>query len=157
MHQHRRLIALLLMVAYATASTLGMAFVVCVETNGTQTVEAVGAACCERTEARDGSRSRDDDARSERTGVAELTSPRGVVLNDCGGCEDYLVTVDADATRSSDRNFDPAAATAVPPPAPPSLTAWPIHDGGAAFARICAAGPPPSATIACLRTVILRC
>ena len=155
MRQHRRLIALLLMVAYATASTLGMAFVVCVETNGTQSVESVGAACCEgATNDRDGI-SRDGVARMERASVAALSANGGFALDDCDGCEDSLVTVDAEATRSSDRDFDLAATVAVPPPAPPSMTAWPIIDAGMTAAS--AVPPRPPAMMACLRSVILRC
>jgi len=150
MLRHRQLLALLLVVAYTAVSTLGMAFVVCVEIDGRQNVEALGAACCEAANSvpADGS---GDDQLGVRVG-ASIVTPIG---ENCGGCDDHLALVSSDATRTDEAQSELSSAPVSPPA--PSVAAWPVVGPDRAVLKARAPPPRPSATIVCLRSVILRC
>ena len=150
MLRHRQLLALLLVVAYTAVSTLGMAFVVCVESDGRQNVEALGAACCEADD-----RVPADGSGDDRLGVRAGGSIVTPIGENCGGCDDHLALVSSDARRADEAQSESPSAPVSPPAR--SVAAWPVV--GLERAVLQARAPPlrPSATIACLRSVILRC
>ena len=148
MRQHRQLLAVLLVAVYAVASTFGVAFVTCVESDGRQNVEALGAACCTTGATLPG-----DALGSNEAPELAASSDEG-----CGDCEVHLPVVEIDSVVCEDSQPHPISLSLPAPPSPPSIVAWLLDGDLDRNVRRSRARPPQSShAIACLRTVILRC
>ena len=148
MRQHRQLLALLLAVVYAVASTLGVAFVICVEDDGKQSVEALGSSCCRSVAILD---------TVQTTLVPRADKPCAPDTGDCGRCDDRPLV-------SLHPRISPEPRPELDAKLRPSLTSTPheLRDapsGGLApphdpWAHVPLHVPPQ---LAMLRSVILRC
>jgi len=142
----RHLLAILFVTFYGLMSTFGMGLVKCVEGDGSRNIEALGAACCSLGVAGVAGA---EDAASQ---VGASDSGDG-----CRDCQAHLPAIDATAIAQSSKaprpTVEPASASALPV-VPAGLVAGWID---LRSAELRAPPPRPSATVVCLRTVVLRC
>ena len=145
--QHRQLLAVLLVAAYAVASTFGMAFVICVEGDGGQHVDVLGAACCASV----------SPVPAGPSGGADSISSSASGSDDCGDCQSHAPAFDIASPTIERVQSDKAAPVLLPPPALPVTIASPIEPLTCQTRTIRGPPPWPSPTLACLRSVVLRC
>ncbi len=146
MSRHRHLFALLLVVVYTAMSTLGLGFVVCEEADGSRNVEALGAACCS-----DGLPSQTDPFSSPPS----IGSPSGD--DGCGPCQSHTPAIEIVSPTVKNLKAENAAADPILGPALPATIASPTAALLSRAGPVRAPPPRPSPTVACLRSVVLRC
>ncbi len=144
MRPNRQLLAILVLALYAMASTLGVAFITCVEQDGSRSVEALGMRCCASSDA-SAPRARYDSSTAGATDTA-----------DCDACDDHRPAVDVNASRTAGARR-PASPAPLPPhpPAPPNIFATMAR----ALAALPATAPATRQPFAipAPRSVVLRC
>jgi len=145
MNPHRHLLAVLLVVVYGVVSAFGMSFVICVEGDGSQNVEALGAACC----------AREDGSPPAASGDVGSVAPAQLPREDCDDCQAHLPAFAIATTRLEESR--PDAPTPVLLPATAWATASPfVATRGSVLPRpLVPPRPPP--TLACLRSVVILC